>query len=78
VPNPKKHYLMVACTRCGRLLLAASDKKTRSCPYCGRRVKIENARLIARSENAREARLVLQEAKSQEQHSNASSEVERR
>ena len=78
MPNPKKHYLVVACTRCGRLLLAASDKKTRSCPYCGRRVKIENARVIARSENAREARLVLQEAKAQEQHSNASSEVERR
>jgi DNA-directed RNA polymerase subunit RPC12/RpoP len=78
VPNPKKHYLVVACTHCGRLLLAASDKRTRSCPYCGRRVKIENARVIARSENAREARLVLQEAKAQEQHSNASSEVERR
>lgn len=67
MPNPKKHYLVVACTSCGRFLLAASDKRTRSCPYCGKRVRIEDARVIARSESAREARLVLQEAKTQEQ-----------
>lgn len=63
VPNPKKHYLVVVCTHCGRFLLATSNKRTRSCPYCGKRVAIEDARVIARSENAQEARLILQETK---------------
>ncbi|MGA8905766.1 MAG: DUF1922 domain-containing protein [Candidatus Bathyarchaeia archaeon] len=78
MPTPKKHYLVVACTRCSRLLLAVSDKRTRSCPYCGRRVNVEDARIIARSENPKKARLALQEAKTQEQHMNANSSVERR
>ncbi|MGA2789896.1 MAG: DUF1922 domain-containing protein [Candidatus Bathyarchaeia archaeon] len=76
--KPKKNYLVVACTNCGRLLLAVSDKKTRSCPYCGRRVNLEDARLIARSEKPKEARRVLQEAKTQAQHPNANNNAERR
>ncbi len=77
-PNPKKHYLVVVCTRCGRLFLGVSEKRTRSCPYCGRRVRIEDARVIARSESAREARLVLQEAKTQQQRDKASDGAKRR
>ena len=76
--KPKKNYLVVACTNCGRLLLAVSDKKTRSCPYCGRRVKLKDARFIARSENPKEARQVLQETKTQEQHLKANTNAERR
>ena len=76
MPNPKKYYIVVACTSCGHLLLAASDKRTRSCPYCGRRVRIEDARVIVRSESAKEARLVLQEAKTQEQHVKASRDID--
>ena len=76
--KPKKNYLVVACTNCGRLLLAVSDKKTRSCPYCGRRVNLKDARVIARSENPKEARRVLQETNTQEQHPKANSGAERR
>ncbi len=59
----RKYYLVVACTACGRFLLAVSDKKTRLCPYCGKRVRIEDATVIVRSDSAKEARLVLQTAK---------------
>jgi DNA-directed RNA polymerase subunit RPC12/RpoP len=78
VSKPKKDYLVVACTDCGRLLLAVSDKKTRSCPYCGRRVNLKDARVITRSKNPKEARQVLQETKRQEQHSKANNSAERR
>jgi predicted nucleic acid-binding Zn-ribbon protein len=71
VSKPKKDYLVVACTNCGRLLLAVSDKKTRSCPYCGRRVKLKDASVIAHSENPKKARQVLQETKTPEQHPKA-------
>ena len=76
--KPKKNYLVVACTNCSRLLLAVSDKKTRSCPYCGRRVNLKDARVITSSGNPKEARQVLQEAKTQEQHPNPNIHAERR
>lgn len=78
MPNPGKNYLVVACTNCGRLLLAASDKRTRSCAHCGRRVRIEDARVIARSETAREARLVLSEAKAQKRLAKSDTDSGRR
>jgi DNA-directed RNA polymerase subunit RPC12/RpoP len=78
VSKPKKDYLVVVCTHCGRLLLAVSDKKTRSCPYCGRRVNLKDARVIAHSKNPKEARQVLQEMKTQEQHPKANTNAERR
>ena len=66
MPNPKKHYLVVECSNCKRFLLAASDKKTRTCPYCGKRVKLEDARIAVTSESSEEARLALQELKLRE------------
>lgn len=63
MPNPKRHYLVVECTNCRRFLLGASDKKTRTCPYCGKRVKMSDASVLAKSESAEEARAVLQESK---------------
>lgn len=66
MPNPKKDYLVVECSNCKRFLLAASDKKTRTCPYCGKRVKLEDARIAAKSKSSKEARLALQELKLRE------------
>jgi len=63
VRKPKKHYLVLECSGCRRFLLATSDKKTRTCPYCGKRVSLENARVFIRSEKAADARMVLQEMK---------------
>jgi DNA-directed RNA polymerase subunit RPC12/RpoP len=77
VSKPKKQYLVVACTRCSRLLLAVSDKKTRTCPYCGQRVKLGEATVITRSENPKKARLVLQETKRHDPNSNTTAALER-
>jgi len=62
-----RYYVVMACTNCSRLLLSTSDKKTRTCPYCGKRVRADDAKIIVRSESAKEARRVLQEAKTQRQ-----------
>ncbi len=66
MPKPQKQYLVVECPNCKRFLLAASDKRTRTCVYCGKRLVVEDAREVARSEKAEEARLVLQEFKMRE------------
>jgi len=56
--------LIVVCSRCGGLLMAAHDQKTRTCPYCGSRVDLKRARKIASAENAFEASEILRDLKS--------------
>ena len=63
--KPKRHYLVVECSNCKRYLLAPSGNKTRTCPYCEKRQVVENLRVAAHSENAEEARILLQELKIQ-------------
>lgn len=69
--NVKKQYVVVECVRCNRFLLAMSNNETRTCPYCGKRLRLGDARVIARSETAEEARLVLQDLKAREGQSNS-------
>jgi DNA-directed RNA polymerase subunit RPC12/RpoP len=56
--------LIVVCSRCGGLLMAAVDQKTRTCPYCGSRVDVQKAKRIASAENAFVASEMLRELKS--------------
>jgi DNA-directed RNA polymerase subunit RPC12/RpoP len=63
----KKHYLVLTCSACNRYLLAISRNRTRSCPYCGKRIHLGKAKIYSRSESAEEARLVLQKLKLHEQ-----------
>jgi DNA-directed RNA polymerase subunit RPC12/RpoP len=62
----KKEYLVLECTACNRYFLAVSENRTRTCPYCGKRVKVEKARIASRSDKAEEARLILQKLKMKE------------
>jgi DNA-directed RNA polymerase subunit RPC12/RpoP len=56
--------IVVVCNRCGGLLMAADDQKTRTCPYCGSRVDVRRAKKIASAENAFEASEILRNLKS--------------
>ncbi|MGA3405515.1 MAG: DUF1922 domain-containing protein [Candidatus Bathyarchaeia archaeon] len=68
----KKHYLVLECTTCNRYLLAVSSNKTRTCPYCGKRVALGKARVVSRSQSAEEARFALQKLKMQDQNKETS------
>ncbi|HUO42151.1 MAG TPA: DUF1922 domain-containing protein [Methylomirabilota bacterium] len=74
----KKHYLILECNTCKRYLLAVSSNKTRTCPYCGKRVALENARLVSRLKSAEEARLALQKLKIQGQQNETAVKLARR
>jgi DNA-directed RNA polymerase subunit RPC12/RpoP len=52
------------CSRCGGLLLAKKEQKTRTCPYCGSKVALDKAKKIASAENAYEASKILRKLKS--------------
>ncbi|MBT0160468.1 DUF1922 domain-containing protein [Candidatus Bathyarchaeota archaeon A05DMB-2] len=56
---------IIECSRCSGLLLAAGDKKTRTCPYCGARIDTKSARKLASAEDAFTASEVLRELKKQ-------------
>jgi DNA-directed RNA polymerase subunit RPC12/RpoP len=61
----KKHYLVVECAICKRFLLAMSTNETRTCPYCGKRIRMRDARVVGHSDTAEGARVTLQELKAE-------------
>jgi len=56
-------FLIVVCSRCGGLLLAKTEQKTRTCPYCGGTVYLEKARKLGSADTAYEASAILQNLK---------------
>jgi DNA-directed RNA polymerase subunit RPC12/RpoP len=60
-------YIVIVCGGCGRLLVAAAEAKTRSCPYCGYRVVVAKARRLGSASNARQASELVQRLKLSEQ-----------
>jgi DNA-directed RNA polymerase subunit RPC12/RpoP len=57
--------LVVVCSRCGGLLLAKAEQKTRTCPYCGAKVELEKAKTVASAPNAYEASDILRKLKNE-------------
>ena len=58
------YYLIVACAKCGKYLLAKGEQKTRTCPYCGSTVTLDKAKKIASAKTALQASALLSELKS--------------
>jgi DNA-directed RNA polymerase subunit RPC12/RpoP len=56
--------LIVVCSRCGGLLLAKADQKTRTCPHCGFRILLQKAKKLASASTANEASVMLRKLKS--------------
>lgn len=56
-------FLILTCSECGGLLLAKTDQKSRTCPYCGARVAVEKAKRVAAARTAQEASMILRRLK---------------
>jgi DNA-directed RNA polymerase subunit RPC12/RpoP len=63
------YTLIIACSRCGGLLLAKADQKTKICPYCGFKVNLRSAKKVASAKNAYDASKILQNLKTQKRFS---------
>ncbi|MDH7563520.1 MAG: DUF1922 domain-containing protein [Candidatus Bathyarchaeota archaeon] len=55
---------IIVCSRCGGLLLAKENQKTRTCPYCGFVVALSKARRLASAQNVRDASEIIKKMKS--------------
>lgn len=56
-------FLIVVCGNCSRFLLAKAEQKTRTCPYCGFKVVLSEAKKLASAENAYDASMILRKLK---------------
>jgi DNA-directed RNA polymerase subunit RPC12/RpoP len=56
--------MVVVCSRCGGLLLAKADQKTRTCPHCGFTIFLQKAKKLASTNTANEASVMLRRLKS--------------
>ncbi|MGB9741155.1 MAG: DUF1922 domain-containing protein [Candidatus Bathyarchaeia archaeon] len=56
-------FFVVVCGKCGGLLLAKAEQKTRTCPYCGFRVDVCTAKKLGSARTAYEASELLRSLK---------------
>jgi len=56
-------YVVVRCPRCGELLLAKTDAKTRSCTSCGHRAEIATLLVLGRANTPADAVEMMKQLK---------------
>jgi DNA-directed RNA polymerase subunit RPC12/RpoP len=56
---------VVVCHRCGGLLLAKAEHKTRTCPYCDSTIILEKAKKVGSAKTSLEASTLLQRLKTE-------------
>jgi len=66
--------LIIKCTKCGGLTLAAKDQKTKICPYCGTLINLQKAGKIAATSTALEASEILRKLKAEKKQNPKASE----
>jgi DNA-directed RNA polymerase subunit RPC12/RpoP len=57
-------YAVITCYKCGQLLLAQTEQKTKHCPHCGFRFSVEKSKKIAYAKSSREASALIRRLKS--------------
>ncbi len=56
-------YVVITCHKCGQLLLAKTDQKTRQCPYCETRLILNKTKKVASAKTAQEASVLIRAMK---------------
>jgi predicted RNA-binding Zn-ribbon protein involved in translation (DUF1610 family) len=58
-------YLIINCPSCGKIIMANTVNKTRSCPHCGVKISVHGAKVLARRRTTQEAVEIIQHLKAQ-------------
>jgi len=56
-------YVVITCYKCGQLLLAKTDQRTRQCPYCEARLILDKTKKVASAKTAQEASVLIRALK---------------
>jgi acetyl-CoA carboxylase beta subunit len=60
--------IICKCPHCSGLLLAKQEQKTRTCPYCGKRIEIQKTKRVASAKDSFEASQMLKKIKAKKQN----------
>jgi DNA-directed RNA polymerase subunit RPC12/RpoP len=56
-------YIIINCHSCGKIIMASTANRTKTCTHCGVKVDLHSARVLARSDTTMEAVAIIQELK---------------
>jgi len=56
-------YLIANCPSCGKIILAKTSNRTRTCPHCGYKASLFSLRILARAETSGDANAIIQALK---------------
>ncbi|TFH18328.1 DUF1922 domain-containing protein [Candidatus Bathyarchaeota archaeon] len=56
-------YLIINCPTCGKIIMASTANRTKTCTHCGSKIFIQGSKILAKSETAQEAVAIIQHLK---------------
>jgi DNA-directed RNA polymerase subunit RPC12/RpoP len=59
-------YLIINCPTCGKIIMASTANRTKTCPHCGAKISLYGAKVLARTEDVQEATAIIQHLKQRE------------
>ena len=59
-------YLIITCPTCGKIIMASTASRTKSCTHCGAKIQIHNAKILGKSKTTQGALEIIQRLKQRE------------
>jgi len=59
-------YLIINCPSCGKIIMASTANRTKTCSHCGSKVQIYIAKTLAKAESTQDALEIIQYLKQKE------------
>ena len=59
-------YLIINCPSCGKIIMASTANRTKTCPHCGSKIQIFNAKILAKAKSTQDALEIIQHLKQKE------------
>ena len=56
-------YLIINCPSCGKIIMASTANRTKTCPHCGTKIQTHNAKILAKADSTQEALDIIQHLK---------------
>jgi len=56
-------YIIINCPTCGKIIMASTTNRSKTCPHCGAKIPLWGAKTLARTESAQAAVEIIQRLK---------------
>lgn len=59
-------YIIINCPTCGKIIMANTVNRTKTCLHCGAKIPLYGAKVLARSDSTQKALAIIQHLKQRE------------